>query len=135
MKMGIARTVGALIVAFVFLLSLTPLLHFFIIQTLDNYVVDTVLDNQTIQQSWQTAVNMCNSLKPADANWTCEERLANWSQVYGVDLNYTGYTAQGSPFMPFTASWYQSAFNPTYLMVVAVLSLVFAGIAEAGGLK
>ena len=133
--MSLARTVGVMIVSFAFLLTITPLLHFFLVQTLDHYVVNAILDNQTVQQSWQTAVNVCNSLRPANVTWTCQGRLANWSVVYGVNLNYTGYTAQGSPFMPFTASWYQSAFNPTYLMVVAVLSLVFAGIAEAGGLE
>jgi hypothetical protein len=132
--MGLARMVGSLIVALVFLLSITPLLNFFIVTTFNHYVMDSLMDTQTIQQSWQEAVKVCNELRPENATWTCEEKLANYSTAYGVDLNYTGYTQSGSPFLPFPSGWYSGAFSTSYLVAVVVLAFIFSVIAEAGGL-
>ena len=131
--MGIARTVGTFIVAFIFLVLTVNVIHFFVIQTLNDYVFDTLLDPQDLQENWQSAVRACERLKPPDATWTCEERLQEYSTQYGIDLTATGFLPDNNPFLPYKNNWYAMAFNKYYLITMVVLSALFAGIAEAGG--
>jgi len=131
--MGISRAVGATIIAFIMLVTFTPVLQYFIVSMVDQYVVQTLLPPSTIQQDWNMSLQLCNAMRPPNATWTCQERLAQYSLATGIDFNYTGYLANTTPFLPYKNSWFANAFSTPYLLVTIILSLVFGGIAEAGG--
>lgn len=128
--MGASRFVAVFIISFLFLLIVTPIFHYFTVHLVSKYVIQSVAGEDKLAEAWNTSIQVCESLKPQNATWSCEERINEIYNTYGVDLRQSAYSPSNQKFFPFSNEWWNKVFNGAYVMLVVLLSLMFAFVEE-----
>lgn len=131
MPTGSTRIVINFIIAFLVLALSFPLVTRAVVVGLNDYVVPSVVSNDSIDQAYNASIQVCAQLDNVTPAY-CESWLSNltWGDVHPFSRD--AYYVQDSVFFPLTGSW-SALLQSQYLIILILVALVFAFINEMGG--
>lgn len=131
MPTGGTRPVITFIVSFIVLAISLPLIGHALFVGMNDYVIPTLMSDDFIDRQYNQSLQACAVMNNITTQ-ECEDWLSQW-EVLGVHpFARTAYHLQTSPMFPLEGNW-QQLVDSQYIVVLVLISLVFALINELGG--
>ena len=126
MPEGLTRAVITYIISFFLLLATFPMISRFMYVGLNDYLVNSMMDQSQIDKAWNTSVQICATIYN-----TTEENCVQFLVEHG--LSKESYYLNNTAWFPIPMSWWELLLTWRGLKLLLGLSLVFTLIIEAGG--